>query len=159
MKFTFLLTEAEFNTAYKQHIAKSSNKRIGVAMIIIGLLLFIPINTDFHNINSIIASLISAVILVMISLIFGKIIRYFLIKKLYKNNTIITKELTISISKDGLYTEHCIGHSFVTWNGIYKWEYAKDVYLLYTTPNTFYIIPKRVLKDSEEKELIKYLSI
>jgi len=158
MEFTFTLTQIEFNKAFKLHISQSINKRIGIVMIFIGLLLLVSTNTNFNDINSIIATCITAIILLLISFIFAKVIRCILSNKLYTKNTIISKELTISISNNGLTIKHNVGHSFLTWSGIYKWVNNQDFYLLYTAPNIFYIIPTRVIKDDEDKKLLQYLT-
>ncbi|MBA1419894.1 MAG: YcxB family protein [Epsilonproteobacteria bacterium] len=54
--------------------------------------------------------------------------------------------------------KHCVGHSFVTWSGIYKWVKNQDFFLLYTAPNIFYIIPTRIINDIEEEKLFQYLA-
>jgi len=159
MEFTFTLAEIEFNEAVKLHISKSLDRRIGIIMLLLGSILLFFNNTNLNDINSIISTSIALILLILFSYIFGKVLRSILIKKLYRKSTIINKELSISIFDDGLTMKHHVGHSFITWNGIYKWVNNKDFYLLYTAPNAFYIIPNRAINDTEEEKLLQYLTV
>jgi len=153
MKFTFTLSQEEFNNAYKLHISQNISKKMTLIILLIGIILFTFSNTNFNDTNSIISTFVAIIIILLASFVFVKILRPKILKNLYEKNTIINDEVIISISNSGLNIQHKFGNQSIAWNGIYKYTYNQDFYLLYTAPNIFYILPTKIMNKQEEEKL------
>jgi hypothetical protein len=78
-------------------------------------------------------------------------------KSQFAKNPALRQPRTVEISSDGIKTDAGIASSDTRWAAYLKFVESDRVFLLYTSPATFVIIPKRVLQPSQIDELRQFL--
>jgi hypothetical protein len=78
-------------------------------------------------------------------------------KSQFTKNPMLRQPRTVEITSDGIKTDAGVSSSDVRWEAYLRSVESDKVFLLYTSPACFVIIPKRVLQPSQTDELREVL--
>jgi hypothetical protein len=76
---------------------------------------------------------------------------------MYKKSTLLNQEVTLHISGKGINPNKQSKSPIITWEKFHHYKKNEQLYLLYTSPRQFNVLPFRVMKTKEIEEFEIYL--
>lgn len=157
MNITYTLSPNEYQEAVALH-HKSGSRPIIIALYA-GLTTFmILFGTDFSNNREIITNILVAFFAIAFYLLFVRMLTVYQANSVYKKSATLPHEVTLHISGKGINPNKQANKQILTWERFGKWKKNKYLYLLYTTPRQFNVIPFRVMEATQREEFEEFLT-
>jgi len=115
------------------------------------------LGTDFSNTREVITNILTVFFAISAYLLFVRMLTAYQAKKVYINSPILSKEVSLRVSKKGIQYNKSANKELLPWDNFTKWKQNEKYYLLYTNHYQFNVIPKRALSEEQIKELEDYL--
>lgn len=148
LNYVYSLSEKEVVKSMQLH-AKAT-KNVMSALVASGVfLILISVFTQYYVIASI--ALVGGII--------GYCVVYYLItpfnaKKQYAQNRALRCEVELSLTDKHLTHGSEFGVNTLLWEDIHYWKSTSQIYLLYITNNSFYMLPTRVVSNNDALQLL-----
>lgn len=156
MNITYTLTPNEYQEAVTLH--HKSGRRPIIVAIYAGLTTFmILFGTDFSNNREVITNMLIVFFAIAFYILFIRILTAYQANSVYKKSTMLCNEVTLHVSGKGINPNKRTVKSMISWKGFGQWKKSDKLYLLYTTPRQFNVIPKRAMQPKEIEEFEAYL--
>jgi len=155
MNIHYKLTLNEYQEAVIFHY-KSGKRPLFIALFL-GLATFmLLVGTDFTNTREVITNIFMVFFTLSFYLLFTRMITAYQAKKIYNKSPLLSEEVTLHVSGKGVKQNKIAEVKTIPWDRFSKWKQNEKYYLMYNTPHRFNVIPKRVMNETEEKELEGY---
>ena len=156
MNITYQLTLNEYQEAATYHY--KTGKRPLLVAVFVGMATFMMlVGTDFSNTQQVINNILMTFFALAFYILFTRMVTAWQAKNIYKKSPILSKEVTLRISRKGIQQDKKNNSQTLAWELFSKWKQNEKYYLIYTNPHQFNVIPKRVLNESQKEELEAYL--
>lgn len=156
MNITYQLTQDEYQQAVNLHL-KNRKRALLLTIYIIFAAVIVMVGTDFSNTREIITNILVAFFSISFYILFVRLLSAYQAKSIYQKSTILPYETTLHISGKGIRLDKNTQNASMPWSAFNNYKSDKNVYLLYTNPRRFNVIPTRAMSEIEKKEFDGYL--
>lgn len=155
MNIHYQLTLNEYQEAANFHY--KTGKRPLLVAVFIGMATFMMlVGTDFSNTQEVINNILMTFFALSFYILFTRMIIAYQAKKIYKNSTLLSNEVTLHISGKGIKENKMNNTKTLPWDAFTKWKKNDKYYLLYSNSYQFNVIPLRAMDEKQEEELKGY---